>query len=92
MILLKTAEFQGGSGRWYVSAAHQQPNWNWKYIPNMLKLDAVSYVKLLQKYGATDIIYNVDADVLLYSFESKEKAHKWVLYINRIARNTNYMW
>ncbi len=58
----------------------------------MLKLDAVQYINLLKTYGAKDIKYYAPTDCLMYSFETKEKAHKWVLFVNREARKRNYCW
>lgn len=90
--LLKVTEYESGAGgRWYVTGA-TRAGWNWRYVPNMLKISAPEYIQLLKKYGAIDIKYYAPTDCLLYSFPNKEKAHKWVLYVNRIARNTNYCW
>ena len=91
MQILKVTEFQGGSGRWYV-ADNSQPYWNWRYIPNMLGLNVQSYVELLKKYKAGNLHYYAPTDCFLYSFSNSEDAHKWVLYINRIARNKKYYW
>jgi hypothetical protein len=91
-VLLKVVEYEGGNGNWYITATQQKAGWKWRYIPNMLKLDVTSYIELLKKYGAIGFIYKVDTDCLLYHFNSKEKAHKWVLYVNKCARNSNYTW
>ena len=91
MELLKLTEFMGTSGRWYVSDS-TRAGWKWRYIPNMLEISAPVYIRLLQTYGAKDIKYYAPTDCLLYSFDSKDKAHKWVLYVNRKARERNYCW
>ena len=90
MELLKVTEYNTVSG-WYVTGA-TRAGWKWRYIPNMLNLDAVSYIKLLKNYKARNIIYKPETDCLLYSFDKKEDAHKWVLYVNRQARKINYQW
>ena len=90
--VLKITEFESGAGdRWYVTDS-TRAGWNWRFIPNMLKLSISSYIKMLRDYGAIDIKYYAPTDCLLYSFPNKEKAHKWVLYVNKVARNTNYCW
>lgn len=92
MELLKVVEYKSSAcEKWYVTGAIRA-GWKWRYIPNMLKLDCESYIKVLRSYKATDIIYKADTDCLLYSFDTKENAHKWVLYVNRKAREINYQW
>lgn len=92
MELLKVTEYKSNAcENWYVTGA-VRAGWKWRYIPNMLKLNVSSYIKLLKDFKAVNIIYKVNTDCLLYSFETKEYAHKWVLYVNRKAREINYQW
>ena len=90
MELLKVSEYETVSG-WYVTGA-TKAGWKWRYVPHMLKLSAKQYIDLLKSYGAVDITYYAPTDCLLYHFETKEKAHKWVLFVNREARKINYCW
>lgn len=92
MQLLKITEYESGAGNIWYTTSTAQLGWKWRYIPNMLGLNARDYVKELQKYGAINIKYYAPTDCLLYSFPTKELAHKWVLYINRVARNKSYYW
>lgn len=91
MVQLTVVEYQGANG-WYVTASQQQAGWNWRYIPNMLKLNLKQYIELLIQYKATILHYYVPTDCLLYYFNTKDDAHKWVLFINRMAKKYNYLW
>ena len=90
MELLKITEFETVGG-WMATGA-TRPNWKWRYIPNMLNLDVARYINILHSYKAIDIKYYAATDCLLYRFKTKEDAHKWVLFVNRKARERNYKW
>lgn len=68
----------GISGKWWVPA-------------RMLGLSLTDYILLLKDNFNADIeSYYEPTDVLLFSWKKKEDCHKYVLYINSIARKKNF--
>lgn len=91
MSLLKVSEWQGGSGKWYV--ADTSTFSSWRHIPTMLGLSYEQYFSLLRDtYSISKLAYCEDTDCLVFSWNSEDyaKAHKYLLYVNRIARNKQY--
>ena len=91
--ILKISEFSTPiDNLWYVTGTSQKAGWKWRYIPNMLKLNVEDYIKLLHRFKAINLRYYVPTDFLSYCFKTKEDAHKWVLYVNKKAREIGYCW
>lgn len=91
--ILKLEEWES-VGKWLcgdVSALAAGSN-TWWYIPNLLSLAPVDYVKLLiSKFNATHLSYSLNSDVLIYYFTSQSDARKFKNYINKIAREKNFL-
>lgn len=89
MVQFKVAEWQSGSGSWYVADTATFTKW-WQ-IPRFLNIGLDEYVKLLvNDYKVDDICYNKEKDVLLFSWKNNTMSHKFMLFINRMARNGNW--
>ena len=87
MATIKFAEWENGGGNWYVglyrtSAVPEKWYVEWK----LTNLAFDEYIKMLQNYGANTIKYYAPTNCLIYSFPSKEKAHKYVLERNKQLR------
>lgn len=87
----KIAEWQGGSGKWYTGTLEQGDKSKWWYIARQMGLPLTDYIIMLKEtYKAKIIGYCQETDCLVFSFDSYADAHKYVLYINRIARNKGW--
>lgn len=67
----------------------------WWYPARKLNMSLIEYVDLIKKYGGEKFQYfplqeDGSGDVLIFSFKDQTSAHKFVLYINRMARNNNW--
>lgn len=87
-------EWKGGDGRYYCAAvgdSAKTPRGKWWYPARKLNLSLVDYIKLIEQYGGKNIKYypaeEDHGDVLVFSFDKEAECHKFVLYINRMARN-----
>lgn len=95
--LYKTSEWQSPSGAWYVAdtsdLAHDSAAW---WIPaRFLKISLEEYILLLKDtYNATiDKFYpesNEGKSLLLFHWDNYSDAHKYLLWVNRMARNGNW--
>jgi len=64
----------------------------WWYVPNLLSLSPVDYVKLLiNKFHAINISYLIESDVLIFYFSTLEDARKYKNYVNKQARDKKFM-
>lgn len=90
--ILKLEEWES-NGKWLcgdVSALAAGSN-TWWYIPNLLSLAPVDYVKLLiSKFHAIDIHYSFEKDVLIYYFATQADVRKFKNHINKLARERNF--
>ena len=90
----KMIEWTDPTGRWMVAAneSAKTAKGKWWYPARMMKISLIEYVDLLREYGADDIHYyppledGIGGDVLCFSFAKYADAHKFLLYINRLAR------
>ena len=82
------------NGRWLcgdVSALAAGSN-TWWYVPALLNISPVEYVYLLKdKFNATTIHYKTKYDVLIFSFSTLADCRKFKNYINKIAREKNFV-
>lgn len=85
----KIAEWQGGSGNWYTGYIQiSGDEGKWWYIPRKLGMPLTDYIEMLKStYKARIKGYCKETDILVFSFDNYGDAHKYVLYINRMARN-----
>lgn len=81
------------NGKWVcgdVSALAANSN-AWWYIPRMLEISPVEYVKLLiNDFHVNYIHYRVKYNVLLFSFSSLDDCRKFKNYINKTAREKKF--
>lgn len=93
MHVYKAEEWQGASGRWYAAdvkdLAHNSAVW-W-IPPQILGVSYEDYInKLVKEFNVTEMNYHYDTNTLVFSWDNKTDAHKYVLYINKVARNKNF--
>lgn len=91
--LLKYSEWQGGSGSWYCNDTTDLagPSAYWWTPARMMGMTPAEYIKwLVDNFQPTSITFN--GKTLLYSWSEKDysKCHKFILTINRIAREKNF--
>jgi len=84
--MLKLNEWQSPSGKWYVSDINGKNKW-W-IIPRLLDISFDKYILLLyNKYNVRNFkffTYNDERNsLLLFSFDNKEDAHNFLLYVSR---------
>jgi hypothetical protein len=90
----KVTEWDSPSGKYYCNdvtdLAHGSGKW---WIPcRILGISPADFVLLLiNEYKAEIDFYNEEKDLLCYSWRNKTDCHKYALYINRIARNKNFI-
>ena len=89
---LKYAEFQGGSGYWYINCpdAIGKVQNQWWYMARIRNLSPAAYLEMLVKdYHA---IVKFNGKTLLYSWKKENygKMHSFLLWINREARNRKF--
>ena len=88
--LYKASQWQSSTGYWHVadtsSLAHNSAGW---WIPPLIfNLSFEDYIIMLkEKYNVSRMSFDT---ILLFSWEKEANAHKYLLDINRIARNKNF--
>jgi hypothetical protein len=92
--ILKVSVWQSGDGKhWYLgdieNLGHNSGAW-W-HIPRMLDIPLEDYPKYLKDKGATNISYNIDANVLHFAFTDYNKINKMKLEINALARKKRFV-
>ena len=92
--LYKVSEWQGTSGKWYCNdvADLAGPSAKWYTPARMLGISLCDYVLLLKnEFKVSSMKYNPDTDVLIFSWDKQADCHKYVLWINKMARKANFM-
>ena len=89
----KMIEWTDPTGRWMVGTTDlaNTPQGKWWFPARKMKISLTDYVKLIKEYGGSRIQYfppmdNGAGDVLYFTFDKYADAHKFVLYINKLAR------
>ena len=97
MHLYKASEWESASGHWYVADTSDLVNDSaaWWIPARLLNLTLKDYIDLLvNTYNATiDGFYpesNKGKSLLVFHWEQYNDAHKYLLWINRMARNGNW--
>ena len=91
--IYKVQEWQNPIGKWYCNDVSDLAGISGKWwIPaRLLKLALTDYILLLKnEYHANIINYNKESDVLIFNWDNYQDCHRYVLYINRVARETNF--
>ena len=94
MHLYRTSEWQGGSGLWYCDDLTDLAGISsrWWTPARMLNMPLDEYVTMLVKEFKVDhISYNPKANVLNFSWDSREACRKYQNWINKKARERNFM-
>ena len=94
MALYKASEWQDANGRWHVgnlTAVGKGSNY-WWYPLRLLNMQVEEYINMLvNEYKVDHVCYSEAPNVLMFSWDNNNyaNAHKYMLWINRMARNKN---
>ena len=94
MHLYRVSEWQGGSGVWYCNDVEDLAGISsrWWTPARMLNMPLDEYVTMLIKeFKVDNISYNPEANVLVFSWKSRESCRKYKNWINKKARECNFM-
>lgn len=92
--LFEMKEFQGSSEKWYCSdvsdLAHNSGAW---YLPaRMLGLTPAQYLsKVINEYKPNSVYHNEDCSFVSFSWDKQSDMRKFKLFINKEARNRNFL-
>ncbi len=91
--ILKVSEWESAAG-WIVAdvtcLAACSSDWGW--IPSMLNLSITDYIYLLyNKYNVRYIKYFPGSNMLHFTFSSLSDARKFKNYVNKVAREKNFL-
>lgn len=92
--LYKCSEWEDLAGRWYVNGTSNIMNGSgaWWIPARILNISLTDFVKLLvDEYHVSHLFYSIKHDVLIFSWDNYKDAHRWLLYINRIAKSKQVM-
>lgn len=95
--MYKASEWTDASRKWHVADTSDLANDSaaWWIPARILGLSLVDFVLLLKnEYNANIIRWYPDSNngksLLLFNWNNYNDAHRYLLYINRIARNKNW--
>ena len=91
---LKYTEWQSASGKWYCNdtADLSGVSGKWWVPARMLNMTLTDYILMLRNdYNANIIKYSESTDYLHFNWDKQVDCHKFVLFINREARNRKFM-
>ena len=93
--LLQYSEWGSPSGDWYcndISEIGRSQAGLWWAPARLLGLSLDEYVNLLiAKFKPDTIYYNQDTNVLVYSWKKQGDMRKFKRYINKMAREKNFI-
>lgn len=94
--LYKVDEWQSPSGRWRCNDVQDLTGISGKWwVPaRMLGMQLTDYILLLVEEFKADIeCYHPKSDLLMFSWKAEDYAncHRYVLWINKMARKGNYI-
>ena len=87
----KATQWQSPTGYWYVAdtSALERNSASWLIPPKVFGISNEEYIIMLkEKYHVSKMSMT---NILLFSWEKESDAHKYLLDINRIARNKKFM-
>lgn len=97
MKIYKASEWQDAAGNWWVADTSDLVNGSacWWVPARILGISLTDYILLLRDtYNANIVSYKDYSDknnsLVLFNFLNYQDAHKYLLYINRIARNKKF--
>ena len=92
-MLYVAKEWQDPNGRWHVGCTDQLAKGsNYWWIPaRMLDIPLTDFIeKLVNEFNVDQMYYFERSNLLLYSWENYNDAHRWLLYLNKEARARNF--
>lgn len=93
-MLWKATEWESGAGgSWYIGCVEDlgHDSGYWYHACCILEISGDKFVEMLINDFHVDYIsYNKEKDVLVYKWNSLEKARKYKNFINKKAREKNY--
>ena len=92
--LYKASEWQSGSGQWYVNDVQDVTSIasQWWIPTKILEITPVEFLDLLiNNFHAQHVHYDLEYDVLIYSFATQAEARKYKNWINKKAREKQFM-
>lgn len=83
--MAKISEWKGGGGSWYAADTSNLANRSgaWYHIPRLLNMPLEEYAELLVKTYKVDYIHLNDNGQIVFSWDSYNKCHKFVLDMNK---------
>ena len=94
MHLYRASEWQGGSGVWYCNDVEDLAGISsrWWTPARMLNMPLDKYVTMLvEEFKVDSISYDPKANVLVFYWKSREACRKYKNWINKKARECNFM-
>jgi len=91
---LKLTEWQSPTGHWYANDVSDLAGiaGKWWVPARLLGISLEDYVLLLKDtYNATIVKYNAETDILIYYWNNYNDMHKFVLFLNKRARQENFI-
>lgn len=93
--IFKASEWQDYNGYWHVAdvsdLAHNSAGW---WVPaRLLEMPLDTFIMMLKDEYHAELQYfhsNPDNPIVLYRWKNYADAHKYLLYINRVARNKKW--
>ena len=93
--ILKYTSWQSPTGKWYCNDTSDLAGIAglWWVPARLMELTPAAYVKWLVETYKPDHITFTDNNVLIYSWDKEHYSlmHSFVLYINRVAKNKNFL-
>ena len=92
--LYVTSEWQGASGRWYVNDVTDLISvaCKWWAPVRLLDITPVEYVLMLKNdFKARGFQYTKESNVLIFSFDTQADARKYKNFINKKAREKQFI-
>lgn len=92
--LYVTSEWQGASGCWYVNDVTDFTSvaCKWWAPVRLLDMTPVEYVLMLKNnFKAKDFKYTKEKNVLIFSFDTQADARKYKNFINKKAREKQFI-
>ena len=92
--LYKVEDWQGGSGKWYCNDIHDLTGSSakWWAAARLLNISLTDYILLLKNdFNATIGKYNRETDYLHIQWDNYTDCHRYVLFINKKAREKHFM-
>ena len=93
MRLYKASEWETSFGEWHVADTSDLGNMSaaWWIPAHIFGISQEEYIHLLvEKYHVDKLSYNLEKNILLFSWKNYQYAHKYLLDINRIAKKKNF--